>query len=306
MTDVASPPSSLLAPEDEVAVVADRRRRPPAFLASTTATVVAQGLTLFGVLVLAYVVYLVAVSGLGHARDQRGLDARFDASVEDRSAPVGGEIAEGVPVARLEIPAIGLDEVVVEGTTGAELKRGPGHLRTSPLPGQRGNVVIAGRRLSYGAPLQDIDRLGAGDVVRVTTGQGTVEYEVVTTRTVSPDDTDVIEDLGDNRLTLVTSTPRLLANRRLVASALLRSSPQPAPAGTPTELRSEELALHADGSNGIALLLWSQALLAAGLATAWLWRRWARRPTALLAAPVLALLVVLVFDSFTPLLPSTL
>lgn len=304
--DATDAPSPLLTSEDPTVVADPPRRRRSLLLLGEPGTVVGQGLTIFGVLMVVYLVYLVGISGMEHGREQRSLEARFDTDLEERTAPVGGDIAEGAPVARLQIPSIGVDEVVVEGTSGTVLIKGPGHLRTSPLPGQRGNSVVAGRRTSYGGPLQDIDDLDRGDTISVTTGQGQATYEVVAIRTLAPGQTDVLENLGDNRLTLVTSTPRLLANRRLVASALLRSAPEPAPAGMPTALRAEELALHSDGSSGVTLLLWAQALLAASLGAAWSWRRWARWPTLVLAAPVLALLLLLVFDSFTPLLPSTL
>jgi hypothetical protein len=140
----------------------------------------------------------------------------------------------------------------------------------------------------------------------VTTAQGRAKYVVTGTREVGKNDEDVLDNVGESRLTLVTSAPEVLATRRLVAIATLRSPAVAAPAGRPTEVRRGELGLHRDGSTVVALLLWAELLLAAALASAWLYRRWARGPAWLVTTPVLALFMLLVFDSFTPLLPSTL
>jgi len=270
-------------------------------------TVVGQGLSLFALLVLAYVGYLVGVSSLGHGRDQRGLGVRFGNDIENGQAWIGGVIPEGEPVALIEIPDIGVREVVVEGTSSAQLKRGPGHLRSSPLPGQPGNSIIAGRRIAYGGPLRHLDQLRKGDEIVATTGQGRVIYVVTRTKEVKPDAPDVIDDTGVDQLTLVTSAPELVASRRLIATAELQGGePRPVPAERATDLREDELGLHGDRSVVLPLLLWAQALLVVAIGAVWLHRRWRRWPAYLITAPVLALLVLLIFDSFTPVLPSTL
>jgi hypothetical protein len=74
----------------------------------------------------------------------------------------------------------------------------------------------------------------------------------------------------------------------------------------PDELRTDELGLHGDRSGGFGLLLWAEALALAVLAAVWLRRRLGRWSTWLIAAPVIALLLLLVFDSLAPVLPSTL
>lgn len=270
------------------------------------AVVLGHGLTLFAVLVVVYVLYLVGFSALEQGRSQRTLAARFEQAVAFQEAPVGGSITEGTPVAVLDIPRLGLREVVVEGTTSRELRNGPGHLRSSALPGQAGNSVIAARRAAYGGSFRELDRLRPGDEIRATTGLGEVTYEVTETREVRPEEPDALGDFGDDRMTFVTSAPAFLASRRLVAVAELRSDVLPTPDGRPSEVRKEELGLHGDRSGALQLLLWTQALFLAAMATAWLYRRWSRWPTWLITTPVLALLLLLVFDSFTPLLPSTL
>lgn len=267
--------------------------------------VVGQGLTIFAAVVLLYVGYLGGISALEHGRDQRGLSNRFASYLGGGQAWIGGVIPEGEPVALLEIPVLGVHEVVVEGTSSSLLRQGPGHLRSAPLPGQPGNAVVAGRRVAYGGPFRHLDRLKAGDEITATTGQGMAKYVVTEVKEVSRAAPDVLDDFGDARLTLVTSAPMLRAERRLVAIAELRSPVRAAPAARPANLRTDELGLQGDRAGAFALLLWAQALLVAALGAAWLRRRWRRWPTYLLAVPVLAVLVLLVFDSFTPILPST-
>jgi LPXTG-site transpeptidase (sortase) family protein len=268
--------------------------------------IVGRGLIVFGVLVALYMAYLLVISGLEHGVDQRGLEDRFRATLAAGRAPIGGSIREGRPVARLQIPAIGVDEIVVEGTRGTLLKRGPGHLRASPLPGQAGNVVIMGRRVAYGGPFDDIGALDVGDVIRTVTGQGRARYEVVSVHNANKDGTSVVARRAGNRLTLVTSTPRLRAERRKVVDARLIGRPEGTPPGRPGEMSRAELGLQSDSAGIVPLLMWSELLLLAACAAVWLSRRWGRWTTYLVAMPVLALLLLLVFDSATTLLPSTL
>ena len=237
--------------------------------------IIGRGLTWASVLTLGLVAYLVAASALEHGRAQGALQHSFRTPLAFGEAPLGGDIAESTAVAVLDVPRLGIHQIVVEGTSATQLKKGPGHLRASPLPGQRGNAVIAGRRLAYGGPFLHLDRLRRGDVIRVTTGQ-------------------------------VTSDPLLLSERRLGATASLRGAAWPAPAGRPTTLHRDELGLQGEPTAITALLLWAEMLALAGLATAWLYRRWSRWPAYLICTPVILLLVLLVFDSFSGLLPATL
>lgn len=140
---------------------------------------------------------------------------------------------EGEPIGIIRIPTIGLDKVMVQGVGLDELRDGPGHYSGSPLPGQRGNAAIAGHRTTYGAPFGDLDLLEPGDVIEVETFQGFFEYEVLPQRSesgrdlghfiVAPSDTYVIEDYGDNRLTLTACHPKYTANERIVVHAALVS-----------------------------------------------------------------------------------
>ena len=85
---------------------------------------------------------------------------------------------EGDPVAKIEIPRIGVDWIVVEGVDVADLRKGPGHYPGTALPGVRGNVAIAGHRTTYGAPFQDVNELEPGDEIILTSVTGRYVYRV--------------------------------------------------------------------------------------------------------------------------------
>jgi hypothetical protein len=129
---------------------------------------------------------------------------------------------------------------------------------------------------------------------------------VSSVRTARRDGANVLEKTAGNRLVLVTSTPKVRAERRLVVAATLRSTPVVTPFGRPTEVNRNELGLHGDGSSVLPLLLWAELLFVAAVGSALLYRRWSRWSTYLVTTPVLALLLLQVFDNLTPILPSTL
>ena len=66
---------------------------------------------------------------------------------------------------RISIPKIELDWVVNEGTDVNTLKKGPGHIIETELPGDDGRCVISGHRTTYGAPFNKIDLLEPGDLI---------------------------------------------------------------------------------------------------------------------------------------------
>jgi sortase A len=291
-----------LSPVDASTVENDKLRR---IGRNDVVRILGYGLTIFGLVAVLFLVFLFGASRLEHGRAQGHLVATLRNQLALAEAPIGGRIPIGTPVALLDIPRLHLHEAVVEGTTGEVLKLGPGHLRNSPLPGQRGNVVIMGRRVAYGAPFGQLGRLRPGDEISATTGQGRAVYIVTRVHDANRAGTDVLGDPNANELALTTSAPVLLAERRLVATATLRTPPVPTPLGRPVEVDRRELGLQADGSTVLPLLLWAELLLAAALAAAWLYRRWSPWSTYLVTAPILALLLLQVFDNVSSILPST-
>jgi sortase A len=140
-----------------------------------------------------------------------------------RSAAKAAVPPEGSVIGRIQIPAIGVDQYVAEGTSSGDLEKGPGHYMGTAVPGQAGNVAIAGRRTTFGAPFGRIDELHPGESITLTTRRGEVLIYSLSglPRTVSASDVSVLTDFGDNRLTLVTSAPRYSATSNLVVVAVL-------------------------------------------------------------------------------------
>ncbi len=122
----------------------------------------------------------------------------------------------------LVIPAIGVDRYVVEGVGEADLQMGPGHYPGTPLPGQAGNVGIAGHRTTFGAPFFRLNALVRGDFIYLTDISGTTwVYDVVHQWVVPPSDTAVLDATHQPELTLTTCNPRFEATSRLVVRAVL-------------------------------------------------------------------------------------
>jgi sortase A len=133
----------------------------------------------------------------------------------------------GKAVGRLRIPSIGLDRVVVDGTDGASLRKGPGHYPSTPLPGAHGTVAIAGHRTTYGAPFRRIDRVRAGQTITVDMPYGRFAYRVERTRIVAPTATWVTQRVSYDRLVLSACHPLYSAAKRIVVFArLVRATPK--------------------------------------------------------------------------------
>jgi sortase A len=115
---------------------------------------------------------------------------------------------------------MGLDVIVVEGTEVADLKKGPGHMKGTALPGQ-GNTVISGHRVTYSRPFFRIDELSVGDPIILYTPSSKYEYRVVEKRIVVPTDVSVIQPTSDARLTLTACHPLYSAKYRIIIIAKL-------------------------------------------------------------------------------------
>lgn len=113
--------------------------------------------------------------------------------------------ADTWPVARLSVPSLGIERYVLEGSDGAAMAFGPGHLQGTALPGERGNSVIGGHRDTHLAFLR---ALRAGDEIVVETRDGRrARYAVRDTQVLDRHDVWVAEQKGPARLTLVTCFP---------------------------------------------------------------------------------------------------
>ncbi|HLI73343.1 MAG TPA: class E sortase [Acidimicrobiales bacterium] len=152
-----------------------------------------------------------------------------------RVAATTGAPGAGTPIGLLTIPRIGMtDAAIVEGTDEHQLQQGPGHYTGTSLPGQAGNAAIAGHRTTYGAPFYNLNALQPGDLISIETQQGFFQYQVTTSRVVSPSDTTVLNQSSSPQLTLTTCNPRYSASQRLVVVAALHSGVLAASTATST------------------------------------------------------------------------
>lgn len=290
-----------------------------------------------GVLILLFVAYQLWGTGLREAQAQNALESEFEERVAEPGSddqattttlpdsPDSGSTvgppppppAEGDAIARMRIPAIDVDKIVVEGVGVSDLKRGPGHYPGSPLPGQPGNAAIAGHRTTYGAPFHRLDELEAGDEILVTTAQGSFSYEVREQLIVSPDQVEVLDDFGDDRLTLTACHPKYSARQRIIVVAALVgeaapggdsravTGPLPIPGDEGT---SSGQALDA-GLGGERASAWPAVMTGLACALIWaaawvlglLWRKW---PAYLVALPVFLVGLFYFFENFSRLLPA--
>ncbi len=140
---------------------------------------------------------------------------------------------EGEPLGIVRIPSLGVDRAMVQGITVPDLRKGPGHYPDSPLPGQLGNVAIAGHRTTYGAPFNRIDELVPGDEITIVTLSGTYHYSVTGQQIVSPRDVGVLNPTPNATLTLTTCNPKYSARQRLIVTATLDEDKSPTPVAPP-------------------------------------------------------------------------
>lgn len=171
-----------------------------------------------GTLLLLFVVYQLWGTGLRESREQDRLRDKL-ATVTIVTTPERGE-----PVSRIRIPALDVDKVLVGGVDAESLKKGPGLFPMSPLPGQLGNVAIAGHRTTYGAPFEDLDKIAVGDEIIFETPAGTRTYRVhKKPYNVFPSNVEVVATKDPLRatLTLVTCTPKYTSWKRLIVEAEL-------------------------------------------------------------------------------------
>jgi sortase A len=179
-----------------------------------------------GILALGYCAYVLLEARVYQAYQSR----RFQQAVNDAEIPVAGVELPGTPamaagplvppsaplkkitrvarpdfpLGRIEIPRIGLAAMIMEGLDGGTLRRGVGHVPGTPLPGQPGNVALAGHRDTFFRPLRDIRN---DDEITLTTLDGSYLYRVDLIGVVEPGDVGVLDNSSDAVLTLVTCYP---------------------------------------------------------------------------------------------------
>jgi sortase A len=173
---------------------------------------------------------LAETRGAGKSREAQQEQVQQTQQSSATRAPVARDLISaahplpppGGALDHLVIPAIGLSRYVVQGVDESDLQMGPGHYPGTPLPGQLGNVGIAGHRTTFGAPFFRLNEVSRGDLVLLTDTSGTTwVYSVERQWVVSPSDTAVLGPSRNAVLTLTTCNPRFEATSRLVVRAVL-------------------------------------------------------------------------------------
>ena len=260
-----------------------------------------------GVLITLLLGYVYVFTPLSAARSQHTLLNQIQAQPLDTYRLAEGKIPpEGSPLAVLEIPSLHLVQAVVQGTDAKDLQKGPGHMPTSSLPGQRGNTVIAGRRATFGAPFGPIGSMKRGEQITVVDGLGKFHYRVTEVVSAQGGKYDVVTQTKADRLTLVTAGSGFLPQGRLAVIARLVGKPFAALGQTHFHASSAELGLAGDTVSGLLFVLWSIAFLALLSFVAWLLRSW-NQPVVILMLSIPILLAVGLFacESLVGALPAT-
>ena len=222
----------------------------PARAASSTRTRILRGAAyfflVFGLLALGYAVFVFADSYTYQALEMK--------KFEPLGLPYEPHlIAEGEVIGKIQVPRLDLNVMVVQGDSPANLRRAVGHLSKSALPGEWGNVALAGHRDTFFRPLRNI-RLG--DEIRFTTSVRSFEYVVESIEVVAPTDIRVLETSTGHELTLLTCFPFYYvgpAPKRFVVRAReVNGVPQEQPAGeNEVESVSGQLPLHRNTEAGV-------------------------------------------------------
>ena len=253
-------------------------------------------------------VQVLMLGGLSHSRAQDLLRSDLRQQLAAETAPVGGMIAPGAPVALMSIPTLGIEQVVVEGTASGDTMAGPGHRPDTVLPGQMGVSIVYGRSTTYGAPFRSVPLLRAGDGLAVTTAQGEFVYRVDGVRREG-DPLPAPLPAGGARLTLVTvegngPLAALTQFQTVYVDATLVGEPAVGPGGRPAGIPEAEKAMNGDLDALPVLVLYLQGLLLGVLATVVARRRLPGRAVWVLSLPVLMAFAWLSTDAAARLLPN--
>jgi sortase A len=274
----------------EQAVAADQRQ---------VMRAVGLAVTLLGVFLLGFAAYLYGLSGVQEARSQTNLYKQLSNELGNAVAPVG-PTTPGAPVAILNIPSIGVrDLVVVEGTTSENLTLGPGHLRDTPLPGQGGTSVIFGRRATFGAPFSRLAQLQPGDKITAITSQGTSSYTVA----ALGDSHRLVENPAPNQLILLTAGSSTVPTYYVYVDATLTSTAQQSPGGLP-DISTQETALSGDDNALVLTTLWAFALALVSVGATVAAARWSPWLAYLCAAPIVLAVLWNLYDNLAAVLPN--
>jgi sortase A len=205
-----------------------------------------------GVLILLYVAYVLWGTGIQTERAQDEMRERIEtawelpaqesteappdeASPDETTAEADSRLEVDEVFAIIRVPRLGSDWewIVVDDVDLESLTRGPGHYSHSAMPGELGNLAIAGHRSGHGAPFHNLDRLQVGDTIEIERADGVWTYSVDQAPTViDPSDVWVVDPVpgaaaeaepSERRITLTTCHPRYGSSQRMFVSGVLTS-----------------------------------------------------------------------------------
>jgi len=277
-----------------------------------------------GAVIILFAAWQLWGTAIAQHHSQEALKRQFEAKVHAHHAPPGKisllpatlqipQPPDGQAMALIQIPAIGVDQYVVSGTDSSDLELGPGHYIGTAMPGQAGNVAIAGHRTTHGAPFNRLAELAVGDPIYLTdlAGQRLTYIVALPPFAVSPYNVSVLNYFGDSRLTLTTCNPEYSARQRLIVVAGFQSATLVKSAhgqvatdtGRPYRVR---ISGEAGWNTSLlpAMFLVAGLLVALGLTN----RRWARMLGSearwLILAPIWVAGLYLLFQVMTNFLPA--
>jgi sortase A len=159
------------------------------------------GFLLISALALGYSSYSWIVAHLFQSRAHRLVNQLMQAPGKP-GPPAPG--AEGALLGEIQIPRIGVSSVILEGTDESTLRKAVCHIAGTALPGQAGNIAIAGHRDTFFRPLR---RIAIGDEVLISSPAGRFAYRVQSVQVVGPEDAQVLDRTTRDTVTLVTCYP---------------------------------------------------------------------------------------------------
>lgn len=313
MTDVLERPAKQARRERPRRASRDKRvwapkpPREPRPAAQGTQAVVSTTFTMLALVCLWAAFQLLVLSTISHDRAQTLLYREFRGELASATAPIGPVVPPGDPVALLRIPALGVDEVVVEGTASGDTLAGPGHKRNTVLPGQTGVSLIYGRAATYGAPFADLPELERGDQITVVTAQGEKVFAVIGVRREGDPLPPPLAE-GRTRVTLVTAEGAgrwaALSPSSTVYVDAEAGDAFPAPAGRPAAVPEPEEAMARDTSAMPLLALCLALLVALTLGVIAARQRWSTALVWVVASPPALALSWATTDVVMRLLPN--
>ncbi len=265
-------------------------------------------------MLLAFVVNVTIFSQIQHLVAQQQLSNDFREQLAAGTAPVsegdfdGHLLADGAALGVLTIPSLGVNEVIVEGTSSSDLKNGPGHRRDTVLPGQAGVSVVMGRAGAFGGPFARIQELAPGDTFHVRTGQGDQVFTVIGVR-YAGDPLPALPTAKQSRLILETARgPSFIPSGVAYVDTQLVANAKPAGVRQTSlgALPPEDLAMATDTSTVWALIFALQFLIVVEIGAVWAYRRVGAQKTWVVFVPLTVLAVLFTANQVTILLPNLL